>query len=122
MAILKGKSDGGSGGTRGHSNMEQVVNHRADYRDYCRACGGGWDVPGVVDSPELRNRVSTAARAKSAIQAMHLLRGAGYGLNSAKATVAHISNPKGHCHRCGRSLSNESDAECSFCHSLNYHW
>lgn len=148
MGILKGKSEGGSGGKRGHSNMdhwvttaelkdasrkrrrldakdvitEQGVDELTSHRDYCRSCKGNWGVPDGAATPELRERVATVARAGSLIDAMHLLRAAGYDLSAAKATVTHLSNPEGHCHRCRRLLSAELDAECSFCHSLNYRW
>ena len=146
MAILKGKTEGGSGGKRGHSNMDHWVtteeikdgsrkqrrlgnkeliaeeieqSERGAHR--CRSCGGVWEVT-VTIPPHIQEATAATLRAGAATRAIVSLLSTGLALPIAKAIVLHIATPVDHCHRCRRLLPRESIAECQFCHALNYNW
>lgn len=145
MGLLKGKSEGGAGGKRGHSNMNHRgttdeikaasrKRRRLDAKEIigneriietpgtveCGNCGASWADCEI--SLELRAEVSHLVRSGARIQAMDRLRRVGLSLPAAKAVCIHIAGQDSQCHRCGKPIDHAENVECRSCHAFNYNW
>jgi len=144
MGLLKGKSEGGAGGKRGHSNMDHwgttdeikatsrkrrrlhakniIVDeqHEDVPRYLCNQCSA--TLPAIEVSAAVRGQVSQLVRSGAMIQAMDLLRRNRMSLNAAKAVCTHVSPKKNQCHRCSEAIERGEYVECSVCYSFNYNW
>jgi predicted RNA-binding Zn-ribbon protein involved in translation (DUF1610 family) len=149
MANIKGKADGGSGGKRGHSNMEhwmytdeikaaakkarrleqktviatEIVEYRLNPEPYhCPKCGADWQLPFAI-SMDVRADIVALFRSGSVMQAVQRLHSQLRDLKASKATVYHLSRVAGQCHRCDAPLLYPGKAEsCPKCGALTIDW
>ncbi len=149
MAIIKGKSDGGSGGKRGHSNMnhwmhteeiksaarkarrleaKEVINAEvADHSKgrellHCGRCGASWELTHHL-SMSTRRAVVALVHADQRMEAISRLHSAGLDWPASKATVYHIPNASRNCHCCSTVLLGaEQLGTCPRCKALNIGW
>jgi hypothetical protein len=149
MAIIKGKPDGGSGGKRGHSNMDhwmytdeikaaakkarrlktqavvaiEIAEHNMTIEHFhCAKCGADWQLPFTV-SHAVREDAAKFVRASLMIAAIQRLCAEKMGLKACKATVSHISRDSGQCHRCSSILPDRGKTgNCLKWGALNIDW
>ena len=149
MGLYKGKTEGGSGGKLGHSNMDHWVTteeikestrkrrrleEKREVREdlggtglsqyFCERCEADWEGPSIPDLA-LRSNVRAELRSGRQLQGIAQLRAVGFQLRAAKAVVLHLSAADHACHRCFSSLPPSSAGEpvqCAKCRSLNFDW
>jgi hypothetical protein len=149
MSNIKVKTDGGSGGKRGHSNMEhwmytdeikaaakkarrlekkaaitaEIEEHKLNPEPYlCPKCGIIWQLP-IAISMDVRAEIVALFRSGSAMMAIQKLHSHLRDLKAAKATVYHLSRIAGQCHSCNKPLSNPGKVgNCVKCTALNIDW
>jgi hypothetical protein len=149
MANIKGKTDGGSGGKRGHSNMEhwmhtdeikeaakkarrlenkaviaaEIGEHKINPEPYlCPQCGADWQLPFAI-SQDVRAEIVMLFRSGSAMLAIQKLHSHVRDLKAAKATVYHLSRIAGQCNHCNAPLPEPGKAgNCLKCKALNIDW
>jgi hypothetical protein len=149
MAIIKGKSDGGSGGKRGHSNMNhwmhtdeiksaarktrrleaqsEITAEVADHikgRElfHCAKCGVSWEMTSGL-SAAVKQEVEALVRGDRRMEAISRLHAEGVDICTSKATIYHIPHAPGVCHGCYAQLANEGQScECPQCRALNICW
>jgi rubrerythrin len=149
MAIIKGKTDGGNGGKRGHSNMNhwmysdeikeaarkarridakavvaaEMAEHIKDHDHFhCKKCGATWSIP-FVPSSSVRAAILELIRSGKRLHALAMLDSEWHDLKASKATIYHMPFADAKCHQCSSTLLDQKNThKCPKCGAINFIW
>jgi DNA-directed RNA polymerase subunit RPC12/RpoP len=85
----------------------------------CQNCGAEFSLPDLTD--ELTQDVTIAQSVGRVNAMLELKNRTPIALPDAKAIAFHLSEGDT-CHRCGTKLNEDTEQNCTQCHSLNLRW